>query len=100
MAFRIRTVVLLVVGFALMTSACSSGWSDAEMRSVESYCESVAGEHAGSCASWIDGINRLSNCDREQAKQIIDRVVVEYNGAPAVSVAEGYELVGCEYGER
>ena len=83
-----------------MAAACSSAWSDAEMRSVESYCESVAGEYAGSCASWIDGIHRLSNCDREQAKQIIDRVVLEYNGAPAVSVAEGYELVGCEYGER
>ena len=100
MKLRSRTAVLVVVAFGLLASACSSGWSDAEMRSVESYCESVAGEYAGSCASWIDGIHRLSNCDREQAKQIIDRVVLEYNGAPAVSIAEGYELAGCEYGER
>ena len=100
MKLRTRTVVLLVVAFALMAAACNSAWSDAEMRSVESYCESVASEYAGSCASWIDGIHRLSNCDREQAKQIIDRVVLEYNGAPAISVAESYELVGCEYGER
>ena len=100
MTFRTRTIVLVVTSIALMASACSSAWSDAEMRSVESYCESAAGEYAGSCASWIDGIHRLSNCDREQAKQIIDRIVLEYNGAPAISVAESYELVGCEYGER
>jgi hypothetical protein len=36
----------------------------------------------------------------DQAKRVIDRVVAEYNGAPAVSIAEGYQLVGCEYGAR
>ncbi|MFW2338562.1 MAG: hypothetical protein ACN4GK_00790 [Acidimicrobiia bacterium] len=95
-----RLAIICILLIASGTSACSSDWSDAELRSVESYCEATAGGHAGSCASWIDGIHRLSNCDTDQAKRVIDRVISEYNGAPAVSIAEGYELVGCEYGAR
>ena len=93
-----RLAIICILLIAIGTSACSTDWSDAELRSVESYCEATAGEHAGSCASWIDGIHRLSNCDMDQAKRVIDRVVAEYNGAPAVSIAEGYQLVGCECG--
>jgi hypothetical protein len=48
--------------------------------------------------TWIDGIQRLSNCEIDQAKRVIDRVAAECNGAPAVSIAEGYQLVGCECG--
>ena len=95
-----RLAIIFVFLFAIGTSACSSAWSDAELRSVENYCDATAGDHNGSCASWIDGIHRLSNCDMDQAKRVIDRVVAEYNGAPEVSIAEGYQAVGCEYGER
>ena len=88
------------VALAVLGSSCSSAWSDAELNSVAYYCETAAQQHADSCASWIDGISRLSNCDTEQAKRIIDRIIQEYNGAPSLSVAENYELVGCEYGAR
>jgi hypothetical protein len=95
---------LFAASLALVTAiglgGCSSGWSDADLASVESYCATAADWHADSCASWIDGIYRLSNCDPEQAKRVIDRIIAEYNGAPALSIAENYELVGCSYGAR
>lgn len=84
----------------LALAACSNAWSEADLESVSAYCQSTAGEHASSCDSWIDGIHRLSNCDVLQARRVIDQIVAEYNGAPALSVAENYERVGCEYGAR
>ena len=92
--------IAIASALAVLGSACSSAWSDAELNSVTYYCETAAQQHAESCASWIDGISRLSNCDTDQAKRIVDRIVQEYNGAPALSVAENYELAGCEYGAR
>ena len=88
------------LALALIASACSSDWSDADLTSVESHCAANAEEHSASCASWIDGIHRLSDCDPDQAKRVIDRIIAEYNGAPALSVAENYQRVGCSYGAR
>lgn len=96
-----RKALIATLAMTLIATACSSGWSDSELDAVGSYCETAAGEFAASCASWIDGIYRLSDCDTRQARQIIDRIVDEYRGlVPAISVAEHYERVGCSYGQR
>ena len=100
MQYRQMILFPFLMVFTLGFAGCSSAWSDAEASSVQGYCSAAAGEHADSCASWIDGISRLSNCDPDQAKRVIDRIVAEYNGVPALSVAENYQLVGCEYGAR
>jgi hypothetical protein len=97
---RKRLLVTIMVLLALTASACGSDWSDADMESVEFYCATHAGGYGESCASWIDGIYRLSDCDPDQAKRVIDRIIAEYNGAPARSIADNYAAVGCSYGSR
>ena len=98
---RTKMVLLLLLVTALFVASCgSSDWSETEKESVTFYCATHAGEYGDSCASWIDGIYRLSDCDPDQAKRVIDRIIAEYNGLPARSIAENYEAAGCSYGTR
>lgn len=95
-----RSLATVLIAVAIVATGCSSAWSDGDLASVEAYCSATAGSHSDSCSSWIDGIHRLSDCDPDQAKRVIDRIVAEYDGAPALSIAENYERVGCSYGAR
>ena len=95
-----RHLLLLLVIVSLFAAGCSSDWSDADYESVQAHCDATAEDHSTSCSSWVDGIYRLSDCDPDQAKRVIDRIVAEYNGATARSIAENYERVGCAYGRR